>query len=209
MGDGVVQSAPVKVLKPADADALASFVRAARPLAASAVRLLGPDHDRLTSHWRNEVALLAAAPGLGGRLASAAQGLAAAGAQGTLALALAMAGGVTEPREQVRVVARAVLERDLPPGWDLRPLEEEDAEVKAAAAERPDVGLLRSLGARLAVLGRVLNASRRVVGGREEGRLWHRAVALVPVAGAGGALLGERHALAKVAERARAALSAR
>ncbi len=102
-----------------------------------------------------------------------------------------------------------MLERDLPDGWDLRPFDQEDDEVRAAATEPPDAGLLRGLGQRLTALGRVLNASRRVVGGREEGRLWHRTVSMVPVAGAGGALLGERHALKQVAAlRARRAVSA-
>ena len=195
-------------LSAADADALASFVRAGRPLAASAVRVLGPDPDRLVTHWRREVAVLAAAPGLGGRLASVAQGLAAAGAQGTLVLALALAAGVTDTRAHVRLLAGAVLERDLPDGWELRPLADEDDDVRAAAAELPDAGLLRGLRRRLVALGRVLTASRRVVGGRQEGRRWHRAVGLLPVAGAGTALLGERHALATVARRARVLLAA-
>ncbi|MCU1691636.1 MAG: hypothetical protein JWM64_727 [Frankiales bacterium] len=194
------------VLRPRDADAVVSFVRAARPLARSLLRLTGPDPQRITSHWRNEVAVVAAAPGLGGRLASAAQGVVAAGAQGTLVVALCLAADVTDEREQVRVVAAAVLERALPERWSPVPPEDEDEAVRAAADEQPDVGLLRGLGTRLVALGRVLNASRRVVGGREEGRLWHRTLGMLPVVGAAGALLGERHALEKVSARARAEL---
>ncbi len=179
------------VLRPGDADAVASFVRAARPLSASLLRLTGTDPGRVTAHWRHEVAVVAAAPGLGGRLASAAQGVVAAGAQGTLAVALCLAAGVEDEREQVRVVAVSVLERDLPEGWS------------PGAGPEVEVDRRGGLGAQLAALGRTLNANRRVVGGREEGRLWHRALGMLPVVGAGGALLGERHALARVAQRAR------
>lgn len=57
-------------------------------------------------------------------------------------------------------------------------------------------------------MGKHVWAVRRVTSGRRDGRLWHRGLSLLPVVGAAGALLGERHALAEVAARATGEIAA-
>lgn len=107
-----------------EADTLLRFVRAARPVAATAVAVTeGPDGDpraqadRLVRHWRNELVPLAALPGVGGRFAQPIREVLAGTVQGLLVLSLAQVCGVMDEDEQVRLVARLVLRDDLPPGW--------------------------------------------------------------------------------------------
>jgi acyl-CoA reductase-like NAD-dependent aldehyde dehydrogenase len=76
-------------LRARDADQLAAFARAARPVAAKAVQLTaggGADGhaDRLVEHWRREAVVLTGLTGLGGRLAAAAQDAVSAAVQGSL-----------------------------------------------------------------------------------------------------------------------------
>jgi hypothetical protein len=107
-----------------EADTLLRFVRAARPVAATAVTVTeGPDGDqrdqadRLLRHWRNELVPLAALPGVGGRFAQPIREVLAGTVQGLLVLSLAQVCGVTDEEQQVRLVARLVLRDDPPPGW--------------------------------------------------------------------------------------------
>ena len=190
------------LLRPADADKLAALARAARPLAAQAARLTargGPDGhaERLVEHWRREAVVLTGLTGLGGRLAAAAQDAVSTAVQCSLVLALCEAAGVHDLRERVRVLAATVLDSRLPEDWQPRGSEGEPAgEDDADGARR-----------RLVELGRQVWSVRRVTRGHREGRLWHRGLAMVPVVGAAGLLLGERHALAEVAARAQVELA--
>ena len=188
-------------LRPQDADKLAAFARAAGPGAAQAARLTargGPEGhaERLVEHWRREAVVLTGVTGLAGRLAWTVQGAVSAAVQCSLVLALCEVAGVHDLRERVRVLAAAVLDRELPPGWVPRGSEGEP---------EPDADDERTRG-RLVELGRQVWSVRRVVSGRREGRLWHRGLAMVPVVGAAGLLLGERHALEGLAERTAAEL---
>ncbi len=180
-----------------DAEHLTAFARAAAPLVRQALRVTdrgdgaGRQADRLVEHWRREVVVLSAAAGLGGRITSAAQGGVSAAVQGSLVLCLCGLAGETDPRRCLEVVARTCLDRELPEGW------EPGAPPAASAAESPG---------RLGELARQAWALHRVVDGRAEGRLWHRALANLPVVGAAGVLLGDRNALRVVAAAARAEL---
>lgn len=191
-----------RALRPTDADKLAAFARAARPVAAKAAELTAAGGkaghaDRLVEHWRREAVVLTGLTGLGGRLAAVAQNAVSAAVQSSLVLCLCEAAGVHDLRERVRVMAAAVLDRDLPPGWVPRGSEGEPApDADEETARRT-----------LVELGKQIWSVRRVTAGRREGRLWHRGLAMIPVVGAAGLLLGERHALEEVAERAAAELA--
>lgn len=184
-------------LRPADADKLAAFARAARPVAAKAVSLTsagGPDGhtERLADHWRREVAVLTGVTGLGGRLAAAAQDAVSFAVQGSFVLCLCEVAGVTDLRERVRVLAATILDSRLPDTW-----QPSGSEGEPVPGDDDQDGLRR----RVVELGRQVWSVRRVVRGRHEGRLWHRGLSMVPVVGAAGLLLGERHALSVLAER--------
>ena len=189
-------------LRPRDADQLAAFARAARPVAVRAVALTAggtpQEHaDRLVDHWRREAVLLTGLSGLGGRLASAAQDAVSTAVQASLVVCLCEAAGMHDLRARVRVLAAAVLDAQLPPSW--APTGDE-GEATDAEGE--------TVRARLVEMGRRVWAVRRVTQGRRDGRLWHRGVAMLPVVGSAGAVLGERHALVAVATRAAAEIAA-
>lgn len=187
-------------LRARDADQLAAFARAARPVAAKAVQLTAggcaDGHaDRLVEHWRREAVVLTGLTGLGGRLAAAAQDAVSAAVQGSLVVCLCEVAGVHDLRERTRVLAAAVLDCTLKPDWAPTGSEGQPEE---SDGDEDDEGRLRQL----IEMGRRLWALRRVTKNRQEGRAWHRAAAMVPVVGAAGLLLGERHALKGVAARA-------
>ena len=101
-------------------------------------------------------------------------------------------------RERVRVLAAVVLDSRLPDDWRPSGTEGEPAPDQDDETARQ----------RVVALGRQVWSVRRVTKGHREGRLWHRGLAMVPVVGAAGLLLGERHALEQVAARAAAELAA-
>jgi len=111
-----------------EADTLLRFVRVARPVAAGAVTVTASasstadddrraQADRIVRHWRNELVPLAALPGVGGRFAQPIREVLAGTVQGLLVLSLAQLCGVTDEREQARLVATLVLREGLPAGW--------------------------------------------------------------------------------------------
>ncbi|ONH23667.1 hypothetical protein [Pseudofrankia asymbiotica] len=107
-----------------EADTLLRFVRVARPVAATAVSVTTTadddqraQADRIVRHWRNELVPLAALPGVGGRFTQPIREVLAGTVQGLLVLSLAQLRGVTDEREQVRLVAVLMLREDLPAGW--------------------------------------------------------------------------------------------
>lgn len=112
----------MNALRPRDADQLAAFARAARPVAVKAVSLTAggtpEEHaDRLVDHWRREAVLLTGLTGLGGRLAWVAQEAVSTAVQASLVVCLCEAAGVDDLRERTRVLAAAVLDSQLPPSW--------------------------------------------------------------------------------------------
>jgi hypothetical protein len=186
-------------LRPADADKIAAFARAARPVASKAVSLTaggGPDGHagRLVEHWRREVAVLTGLTGLGGRFAAAAQDAVSFAVQGSFVLCLCEIAEVTDLRERVRILAATILESRLPDTW-------QPTGTEGEPAPNDDDADADGLRRRVVELGRQVWSVRRVVRGRHEGRLWHRGLSMVPVVGAAGLLLGERHALSVLAQR--------
>ncbi len=190
------------LVKTADADRLLAFVRAgAAParLVAGEVGATDPSRraDTIAVHWRNEVAVLTAAPGIGGRLTDVVVDLVGATAQGLLVLSLCELAGVTDEQERVRLVARHVLSERLPKGWSAV-----TAEVPAQPETGDDPAWRRVLSAAPGALVTSLKtmwAVRRLTGQRNEGRFWQRWVANVPVVGVAGRVLGERHAMTGLA----------
>lgn len=80
--------------------------------------------------------------------------------------------------------------------------------IDGTAEERAQwVRLMRRVPTGVVRLAREMWGVRRLIDGRAEGRLWHRAVANVPAVGVVGATLGERHAAAEIAARVYVALS--
>ncbi|WP_066071607.1 hypothetical protein [Frankia sp. EI5c] len=80
-------------------------------------------------------------------------------------------------------------------------------DIEGTEEERAQwVRLMRRVPAGVVQLAREMWAVRRLMNGRTEGRLWHRAVANVPAVGVVGATLGERHAATGIATRAYVAL---
>ncbi|MBX6388305.1 MAG: hypothetical protein IRZ08_04755 [Frankia sp.] len=200
-----------------EADTLLRFARAARPLAATAVAIAaeaGGDRreqaDRLVRHWRNELVVLAALPGIGGRFAQPAREVLAGTVQGLLVVSLAQLCEVSDEYEQVRLLATLVLREQLPAGW--APTTDPSA---APVAVDPDPAteegrvwrlIAQQVPRKIFALARELWTIRQLTDDREEGRLWHRALGGLPAVGVVGAAFGERHAIAEVAERAYAAL---
>lgn len=200
-----------------NADRLLRFARAAGPLATRAVEATRREEDpgtrahadRLVGHWRREMAPLVAVPGLGGRLTRTVVEVLAATAQGLLVLSLAELQGVRDETERVRLVARLALDEDLPEGWSAATAEdpgeaEDDADDEDRAVWQ---AVLRRASSGVATAIREMWSVWRLAGKRRSGgRLWHRAVSMLPVVGVAATVLGERHAVMEIAERAYAEL---
>ncbi|MCK9903067.1 hypothetical protein CC117_19505 [Parafrankia colletiae] len=236
-------------MRTGDADRLAAFVQLAQPTAAAVVSLTGPvpdrrEHaDRIVRHWRTELAPLSALPAFAGRFGAPIRDVLAATVQSLLVLSLARLCEVTDVHSQVRLLAHAVLDEELPAGWRPPAGAEADAAtgvivpgttgtespgtespggaaglvaqqggtevgIDGTAEERAQwVRLMRRVPTGIVRLAREMWGVRRLIDGRAEGRLWHRAVANVPAVGVVGATLGERHAATEIAARVYVALS--
>lgn len=204
------------VVRSANADRLLRFVRAGASLAERAVEATRREDDgtrahadRLVGHWRRELAPLVAVPGLGGRLTRTVVEVLAATAQGLLVLSLAELQGVTDETERVRLVARLALDEDLPQDWsaetaqDPGEADDEDEDDDRAAWQV----VLQRVPKAVFATAREMWAVWRLAGKRRSGgRLWHRALSMVPVVGVAATVLGERHAVQEIAERAYAEL---
>ncbi len=190
------------LVKTADADRVLAFVRAgAAPARLVAGRMRTGDPARraeqIALHWRSEVAVLTAAPGIGGRLTDVVVDLVGATAQGLLVLSLCELAGVTDEGERVRMVSVHVLDDKLPKGWTA---------VKAPVPEEPEADddpvwrtVLSSAPGALLTSLKTMWAVRKLTGQRAEGRLWQRGLSNIPVIGVAGRMLGERHAMTGLA----------
>jgi hypothetical protein len=221
------------IVRRTDADTLLRLVRAAAPAAAAVVNATRDEQDdevgqadRIVRHWRNELAPLAALPGVGGRFADPVRGVLAAAVQALLVLSLAQMCGIDDERAQVRLIAHAVLRSDLPADWPAPPPPAEPAEAKPPDGGDPSPGdgdpspagreawqritrratIARRATSAVVALAREMWAVQRMAGQRAEGRPWHRAVGSLPAVGVVGTTLGERQAVTEVATRAYAAL---
>jgi hypothetical protein len=163
--------------------------------------------------WADQVsrvaAGLSAAPRFAGRLADLLplQNTVGSAVQALVVLGVAREHGVTDPAERVALLARVLLDRDLPADR-VEPLLARDRGVyvdEALGEDRSGVGgVARSLWRAARLLGRVDDA----LGARPKGKLRHRALAQLPVVGVAGGYAAEREGLRRAARRADERLSA-
>jgi hypothetical protein len=156
--------------------------------------------------WADRVSRVAAAAGglprLAGRLADVLplQNTVGTAVQSLVVLGVAGEHGLTDPAERVSVLARVLLDRDLP-AERVRPLLERvrgaDTEsVLGARADRSGLtGAARTVWRAARLLGRIDEA----LDARPKGRLGARALAQLPVVGVLGGYVAERGALRKAA----------
>jgi hypothetical protein len=164
--------------------------------------------------WADQVSRLAAgvsaAPRLAGRLADLLplQNTVGSAAQALVVLGVATEHGVTDPARRVSLLARVLLDRDLPVD-SVQPLLTRSRGVYVAEALGDDRsgmdGVARSLWRAARLLGRVDD----VLDARPKGKLRHRALAQLPVVGVAGGYAAEREGLRRAARRADDLLSAR
>jgi hypothetical protein len=186
-------------------------------LTAPLVRRLGrpptlPRAER-AQWWADRVSRVAAgvsaAPRLAGKLADL---LPLQNTVGTAVQALVVGGvatehGVEDPAERVALLARVLLDRDLPPGRVVPLLDRARGtyaeEAFGARTDRAGVrGNVRTLWRVARLLGRIDDA----LDARPKGKLRHRALANLPVVGVFGGYAAEREGLRKAAAAAAAAL---
>jgi hypothetical protein len=194
-------------------DVLRRVDRLATPL----VRALGrpqslPQGER-DSWWADRVsrvaAAVAAAPRLAGKLADLLplQNTVGAAVGSLVVLGVAEEHEVTDPAERVSLLARVLLDRDLPPD-KLRPLL-----IRTEGTYRQEVrGTRRGLLGAVATvwrLSRLLGRIDSALDARPKGKLRHRALANLPVVGVVGGYAAEREGLRRAAERTAAALEHR
>jgi hypothetical protein len=163
--------------------------------------------------WAQSVGRVAAgvsaAPRFAGKLADLLplQNTVGSAVQALVVLGVAGEHGLTEPADRVSLLARVLLDRDLPADR-VRPLLRRDRGVyvdEALGADRAGVGgVARSLWRAARLLSRVDDA----LDARPKGKLRHRALAQLPVVGVVGGYAAEREALRRAARRADELLSA-
>jgi hypothetical protein len=163
--------------------------------------------------WGDPVARIAAAvsaaPRFLGRLADLLplQNTVGTAVQSVVVLGVAGEHGVADPAERVSLLARVLLDRDLPADR-VEPLL-----VRAKGTYREDAfgvgpdraGTLRTLWRTSRLLGRIDDA----LDARPKGKLRHRALANLPVVGVVGGYAAEREGLRRAAARAAAVLDGR
>jgi hypothetical protein len=153
-------------------------------------------------------AVVSAAPRLAGRLADLLplQNTVGSAVQALVVLGVATEHGVTDPARRVSLLARVLLDRDLP-AERVRPLLDRAPGVyrdEAFGARRTGVGgAARALWRVARLLGRVDDA----LDARPRGRLRHRALAQLPVVGVAGGYAAEHEGLRRAAAATEALLS--
>jgi hypothetical protein len=181
-------------------------------------------HDR-TDWWVNRVGrftvLLAAVPGLGGALADRLplQDTLAVASQGLLLSAIAAEHGVTSQADRVRLIAAVLFERNVDPAVaagagskvstdeEDRATEELTGELTEATRKYGKI-TVRAAARTLWRFGTTLRALGDELDKRPQGRFYHQALGMVPVAGILGNYLGERSALKCAAKSAQRWLAA-
>jgi hypothetical protein len=163
--------------------------------------------------WADRVSRVAAGvsatPRFAGKLADLLplQNTVGSAVQALVVLGVAREHGLTEPAERVSLLARVLLDRDLP-AEQARPLLVRDRGVyvdEALGDDRSGVdGVARSLWRAARLLSRVDDA----LDARPKGKLRHRALAQLPVVGVVGGYAAEREGLRRAARRADDLLSA-
>jgi hypothetical protein len=157
--------------------------------------------------WADQVSRVAAgvsaAPRLVGKLADLLplQNTVGSAVQALVVLGVAGEHGVTDPVGRISLLARVLLDRDLP-AERVQPLLTRDRGVyvgEALGDDRSGVdGVARSLWRAARLLGRIDDA----LDSRPKGKLRHRALAQFPVVGVVGGYAAEREGLRRAARRA-------
>jgi hypothetical protein len=163
--------------------------------------------------WADSVGRVAAGfsatPRFAGRLADLLplQNTVGSAVQALVVLGVATERGLTDPAERVSVLARVLVDRDLP-AEQVRPLLHRERGVyvdDALGANRSGTtGVARSLWRAGRLLARIDDA----LDSRPKGKLRHRALAQLPFVGVVGGYAAEREGLRRAARRAEDLLSA-
>jgi hypothetical protein len=163
--------------------------------------------------WAEQVGRVAAgisaAPRLAGRLADLLplQNAVGSAVQALVVLGVAGEHGLIDPAGRVSLLAKVLLDRDLPADR-VQPLLRRERGVYVddvlGARRSGTTGVVRSLWRAARLLGRIDDA----LDSRPKGRLHHRALSQLPVVGVAGGYAAEREALRRAARRAGELLSA-
>lgn len=206
-------------MAPPNSDAaVVDVLRRVDRLTAPLVRRLGrppalPRAER-DQWWADRVSRYAAGvsavPRFAGKLADLLplQNTVGAAAQSVVVLGVAGEHGIEDPAERVSLLARVLLDRELPAGT-VRPLLERarGTYTEAALGARDERAGLRGAGRTLWRAARLLGRIDDALDARPKGRLGARALSNLPVVGVLGGYAAEREALRRAAGRA-AALAA-
>ena len=208
-------------MAPPNSDAaVVDVLRRVDRLTAPLVRRLGrppaiPQAER-DEWWADRVSRVAAGvsavPRLAGKLADLLplQNTVGAAAQSVVVLGVAGEHGVVDPAERVSLLARVLLDRDLPPER-VRPLLERvrGTYAEAALGARDERAGLRGAGRTLWRAARLLGRIDDALGARPKGRLGARALSNLPVVGVLGGYAAERVGLRRAAAQAAAVAAQR
>ncbi|RBY88424.1 hypothetical protein [Blastococcus sp. TF02A-26] len=203
-------------MAPSNTDAaVVDVLRRVDRLTAPLVRRLGrppalPQAER-DEWWADRVSRIAAGvsavPRLAGKLADLLplQNTVGAAAQSVVVLGVAGEHGITDPAERVSLLARVLLDRDLP-AERVRPLLDRarGAYTDAALGARDDRAGLRGAARTLWRAARLLGRIDDALDARPKGRLGARALSNLPVVGVLGGYAAEREGLRRAAGRAAA-----
>jgi hypothetical protein len=161
--------------------------------------------------WADRVSRVAAGvsalPRVAGKLADLLplQNTVGAAAQAVVVLGVAGEHGIADPAERVSLLARVLLDRDLPADR-VRPLLDRarGSYTEAALGAREERSGVRGAGRTLWRAGRLLGRIDDALDARPKGRLGARALSNLPVVGVLGGYAAEREGLRRAAGRAAA-----
>lgn len=164
--------------------------------------------------------LVASVPGLGGALADRlpVQDTLALAGQGLLLCAVAGEHGVISQADRVRLLAWVLFERDIDPALAAGSAADAAEEDRATAELTEELTESTGRHGRITVkaatrtlwrFGKTLWALGDELDKRPQGRIYHKALGMLPVVGMAGDYLGERSALKRAAKAARKWLASR
>jgi hypothetical protein len=196
-------------------DVLRRLDRLTGPLVTRLGRPPAMPADERVDWWAGRVSRVAAAasglPRLVGRLADLLplQNTVGTAVQSLVVLGVAGEHGVTDPAERVSLLARVLLDRDLP-AERVRPLLERvrGTYTEAAIGARDERAGLRGAARTVWRAARLLSRIDDALDARPKGRLGARALANLPVVGVLGGYAAEREALRRAARRTNELLEA-
>jgi hypothetical protein len=211
---GMTADMPAQISDAVVVDVLRRVDRLATPLATRMGRPPALPQDERDAWWADRVssvaAGLAAAPRFAGKLADLLplQNIVGSAVQTVVVLGVAGEHGVTAPAERVSLLARILLDRDLPPAT-VEPLLPGTKgayrdEAFGAAEKRKGVrGVARTLWR----IARLLSRIDETLDARPKGKLRHRLLSNLPLVGVLGGYAAEREGLRRAAAKAAAVLA--